>query len=63
MIDTRPAGIDPEGLAITVDGRRLFVVNENEGVVTILDVETRRIAARVEVGVEPETAVVSPDGR
>jgi YVTN family beta-propeller protein len=62
VVDTLPAGMDPEG--ITIDEKnRLYAVNENDSAVTIIDVGGRAILRRVGVGTEPETAVLSPDGR
>ena len=62
VIDTLPGGIDPEG--ITIDrGGRLYAVNENDSAVTLIDVNKREIVKRLEVGTEPETAVLSPDGQ
>src|ERR671925_447035 len=41
----------------------VFVVNENDSAVSIIDVASGRIVKKIEVGTEPETAVASPDGR
>jgi PQQ-dependent catabolism-associated beta-propeller protein len=62
VLNRFPAGIDPEG--ITVDRRgRLYAVNENDSALTIIDLGSRKLHKRLEVGTEPETAVLSPDER
>src|SRR5439155_75014 len=45
------------------DGTLLYVVNENDSAVTVIDVASSRIVKKIQVGTEPETAVASPDGR
>jgi len=44
-------------------GKLLYVANENDNTVTILDIEKRARVGDVEVGVEPEGIAVSPDGK
>ena len=63
VLQTGPAGVDPEGLALDRSGAALYVVNENELSVTVLDAATLAIVKKIEVGEEAETAVASPDGR
>src|SRR4029077_6196200 len=63
VLTTVPAGVDPEGLTTDKAGTRLYVVNENELAVTVLDVSSMTVVRKIEVGKEPETAVLSPDGR
>ena len=63
VLSTVPAGIDPEGLTLNRAGTALYVVNENELSVTVLDAASLTIRAKIAVGKEPETAVASPDGR
>ena len=56
------SGPDPELLAIDGKGERIYVANEDDGLVTILDRATGKALAEVPVGVEPEGMGVSPDG-
>ena len=44
-------------------GNPLFIANEDDNIVTVVDVETRQVLAEVPVGVEPEGMGVSPDGK
>ena len=56
-------GTDPEQFAVSADGRRLFIANEDAGLATVLDVTTGEILRQVTVGGEPEGVDLSPDGR
>ena len=56
-------GSDPEQLAVSRDGRRLYIANEDVGLASVLDIESGRILARLPVGGEPEGVTISPDGR
>jgi YVTN family beta-propeller protein len=57
-----PGGTDPEQFAITADGARLFIANEDAGLTTVLDVSTGAIVRQITVGGEPEGVDLSPDG-
>ncbi len=54
---------DPETVAVSPDGGRLFVASEDTGLVVAMDARTGRVLGQVEIGGEPEGAAVSPDGR
>ena len=56
-------GTDPEQFAISADGRRLFVANEDAGQATVLDIESGEIVKTIQVGGEPEGVDLSPDGK
>ncbi|HYH20838.1 MAG TPA: PQQ-dependent catabolism-associated beta-propeller protein, partial [Azospirillum sp.] len=49
--------------ALHPDGKRLFIANENNAVVTIVDTEARKVVTQFDVGIEPEGMAVSPDGQ
>jgi YVTN family beta-propeller protein len=57
------SGQDPEAFAISNDGKRVFVSNEETAEMSVLDFESGRIVQRVHVGEEPEGVTVRPDGR
>jgi PQQ-dependent catabolism-associated beta-propeller protein len=63
MTGKLPSGEDPERFVVHPDGKRLFVANENDNVVSVLDIEKRKVVEEIQVGVEPEGMAVSPDGR
>ena len=54
---------DPEQVAVSPDGRRLYVASEDTGRLIVMDAETGAIVASLAVGGEPEGVAVSPDGR
>jgi YVTN family beta-propeller protein len=58
-----PSGPDPELLILSPDGRLLYISNENDNMVTAIDVTTRKQVAEIPVGVEPEGMGLSPDGK
>lgn len=58
------AGVsDPERVAVSRDGRRLYVSEEDAARLAVLDAARGRTLALVPVGREPEGVRVSPDGR
>jgi YVTN family beta-propeller protein len=59
-------GSMPEGVAVTPDGRRVFVANSNDGTVSMININPRKVLATTNV--HPPASVisgiaVSPDGR
>jgi YVTN family beta-propeller protein len=58
------AGVtDPERVAVSRDGRRLYVSEEDAGKLAVLDAAHGRLLATVPVGREPEGVRLSPNGR
>lgn len=53
-------GSDPEELALTRDGRRVIVANEDIGEASVWEIETGRLVARATVSGEPEGVMVHP---
>jgi len=58
-----PCGTDPERLAVTPDGRRIYCSNEDKQNATVLDARTGKTLATIPTGIEPEGVGISPDGR
>jgi YVTN family beta-propeller protein len=58
-----PSGQDPESFDLSVDGKRLFVSNEETAEMSVLDLEAGKILRRVKVGNEPEGVTLRPDGK
>ncbi len=54
---------DPEQLAVSSDGTKLYIASEDTGQAVILDAATGREIASLPVGGEPEGVTLSPDGR
>src|SRR3546814_12385205 len=63
VVDTLPSGPDPELLVISPDGTRLYVANEDDNMVTVVDLKSGEAIAEIPVGVEPEGMGVRPDGK
>ena len=57
------AGDLPTGVAVSHDGRRAYVVNQDGDSVTVIDVATMTPAATIPVGNAPHAIAVSPDDR
>jgi YVTN family beta-propeller protein len=54
---------DPEQLAVSSDGRKLYIASEDTGMAVVLDAEQGTQLASMPVGGEPEGVTLSPDGR
>ena len=63
LVEVLAGGSDPEQLAISPDGTRLYVANEDIGEASVLDVASGRIVTSLPVGGEPEGVTISPNGR
>jgi YVTN family beta-propeller protein len=63
LVRTLPGGSDPEQFAVSRDGSRLFISNEDAGTLTVLDAAAGKILQTIKVGAEPEGADLTPDGR
>ena len=63
VVGTLPSGPDPELFAQDPSGKILYVANENDNTVTVIDIEKRVPLGEVQVGVEPEGMGLSPDGK
>jgi YVTN family beta-propeller protein len=62
LVTVIPVGTDPEQLAVSKDGERLFVANEDAATVSVVAAADGRRLATVPVGGEPEGVDLSPDG-
>ena len=58
-----PSGPDPELPILHTSGNPLYVSNEDDNLVTVVDVFKGTIITDVPVGVEPEGMGMSPDGK
>jgi YVTN family beta-propeller protein len=59
---TLPGGDDPDGVAISADGTRVYVSSFLSGTVTTIDARTQEVLATVPVGPGPVGLAVTPDG-
>jgi YVTN family beta-propeller protein len=56
-------GTDPEEFAVSTDGKRLYVSNEDAATATVLSATDGKIEAVLNVKEEPEGVAISPDGK
>jgi YVTN family beta-propeller protein len=54
---------DPEQLAVSHDGKQLFIASEDTAAAIVIDAADGRKVASVSVGGEPEGVSLSPDGK
>jgi YVTN family beta-propeller protein len=55
-------GIRPLGLAITLDGKWVYVANQGSGTVSVINTTTNNVTITVPVGSEPYEVAVDPNG-
>ncbi len=63
LVRTYQSGQDPESFDLSLDGRTLYVSNEETAEMSVLDLASGNIVKRVPVGEEPEGVTTRPDGR
>ncbi len=62
MRTTIPLGDEPEGVAISPDGRFLYVTLEDDNQVAVIDTAVQRVLKRFAVAGRPRSVAFSPDG-
>jgi DNA-binding beta-propeller fold protein YncE len=62
VYETIPAGRSPGPMAVSAPQNLLLVANPENGDLTLLDIETRQLAASVHVGDTTGEVLVTPDG-
>jgi YVTN family beta-propeller protein len=62
VIGTVRVGAEPEGVAVSPDGRTIYVANQNSRVLSVVDAATRRVRS-VELRNTPRFATTTRDGR
>ncbi|HVW68412.1 MAG TPA: beta-propeller fold lactonase family protein [Steroidobacteraceae bacterium] len=58
-----PAGSDPEEFALSKDGSRIYVSNEDIKTASVINIGTGKVEHIIPVGREPEGVGVTPDGK
>jgi PQQ-dependent catabolism-associated beta-propeller protein len=63
LLHTLPSGQDPESFDLSLDGKTLYISNEETSELSVLDIAGKKVTHRVPVGGEPEGVSVRPDGK
>ena len=63
VVRTYESGQDPEAFDVSLDGRTIYVSNEETAEMSVLDLSSGSVVKRVPVGGEPEGVTLRPDGR
>ncbi len=58
-----PAGLGPDGVAATPDGRWVYVTNFSSNTISVIDADTNAVTATVPVGSGPVGIAISSDGQ
>ncbi len=58
-----PVGKQPEGIALTPDGRELWIGHRVEGLVSIIDTKTNKVTGTLKVGEVPFRMTFTPNGK
>ncbi len=59
---TVTVGTNPFGIAVTPDGKKLYVANQDSANVSVIDTNSRKVTATVEAGYLPTGVAITPDG-
>jgi len=63
VVSTLKFGQKPRGIAVSPDGKRLYISDQTANALVVVDVERRAEAARVPLGDSPEAIYLSSDGK
>ncbi|MFM8896581.1 MAG: YncE family protein, partial [Actinomycetales bacterium] len=63
VVSTIAVGQGPGEVAVSRDGRRAYVTNEDANSVSVINLKTRRVVATLRVGTAPRGIAVSSDNR
>jgi PQQ-dependent catabolism-associated beta-propeller protein len=61
LIETVPVGNRPRGIALSSDGRWLYICASDDNAIQVFDTESRKVVGNLPSGPDPELLVVSPD--
>ena len=52
------AGTKPRGLAVSADGKRLYVSDQPDNALVAIDLDKRTVAGKIELGESPELSLI-----
>jgi YVTN family beta-propeller protein len=58
-----PVGHTPEGMALSADGKSLYVANRFSSTVSVIDLNNNKVTTTIPVIREPRSLCVTPDGK
>jgi predicted alpha-1,2-mannosidase len=58
-----PVGREPEAAVMSPDGRRLYVADQGDGVVSVIDTASEEVAAKAKAGSQLTGIAITPDGK
>jgi PQQ-dependent catabolism-associated beta-propeller protein len=61
LIETVPVGNRPRGIALSRDGRFLYICASDDNTIQVMDTASRKIVGTLPSGPDPELLVLSPD--
>jgi YVTN family beta-propeller protein len=63
VMTTVAVGRNPLEVAVTPDGKHVYVTNEGDGTVSVIDTASNTVMTTVAVGASTEGVAVTPDGK
>jgi YVTN family beta-propeller protein len=63
VVATVPVGAGPDGIAITPDGKTVFVSGASASTVAVIDATTDKVVQTIEIGKGPQGLAMTADGR
>lgn len=63
LLRTHASGQDPESFDLSLDGKFLYISNEETAELSVLDLSAGKVVQQVGVGDEPEGVTLRPDGK
>jgi YVTN family beta-propeller protein len=63
VLGTIPVAAGPHGMAMTPDGRRLYVTGDESSSMSVIDTSADRVIRTIDVGKEPHGVTLAPDAR
>jgi YVTN family beta-propeller protein len=63
LISAVKVGLDPSGVVVTPDGKKIYVANSGSGNVSVIDVNTKKVTVTVPVEGSPDEIAITPNGK
>src|SRR5258708_3010412 len=63
VVATVPVATGPHGMAITQDGRTVYVTGDGSSALSVIDTASDQVAKTIEVGKTPNGVALTPDGK